>query len=256
MATQISTARKVGRVIKTILKAVIALVLAALMVAMNVVVPSMGMINRMANNMLGYQQSWTTPEGAEDVDAQYYRSDFTEDEITEAEHALDYAIASEGYVLLKNDDATMPFALGTTFSFFSGNVRNLTATQSIMTQFTGASGDQNLLVSAFEDKGLAVNGTLMDFYTSGAGSAYTMGPGSISFGASEDFRINECPLSELQAADGVLDSAQDTVSVFVWRRVAGEGRDMPRSMYNHADNPEDQVKSYIEPDTTELEILQ
>ncbi|MBP3894087.1 MAG: fibronectin type III-like domain-contianing protein [Atopobiaceae bacterium] len=38
--------------------------------------------------------------------------------------------------------------------------------------------------------------------------------------------------------------------------MAGEGRDMPRSMYNHASNHEDQVKSYLEPDTTELEILQ
>ncbi|MBR3383603.1 MAG: glycoside hydrolase family 3 C-terminal domain-containing protein [Atopobiaceae bacterium] len=253
---KISTARKVGRVIKTILKAVVALVLAGLMVVMNVIVPGMGMISRMANNMLGYEQSWTTPEGAEDVDAQYYKSDFTEEEIADAEHALDYAIASEGYVLLKNDDATMPFAQGTMFSFFSENVRNLTATQSIMTQFTGASGDQNLLVDAFEAKGLHVNQELMDFYTQGAGAAYAMGSGSINFGEAEDFRINECPLSELQAAEGVLESAQDTVPVFVWRRVAGEGRDMPRSMYNHADNPDDQVKSYIEPDTTELEILQ
>ena len=256
MAKQISTARKVGRVVKTILKGLLVAVLSVLMVAMNVVLPSQGMIVRMANNMLGYQQSWTTPAEAKDVDAQYYKSDFTEDEIADAERALDYAIASEGYVLLKNDGATMPFEQGTTFSFFSENVRNLTATQSIMTQFTGASGDSNLLRDSFEAAGLHVNDTLMDFYTKGAGAKYKMGPGSISFGASEDFRINECPLSELQAADGVLESAQDTVPVFVWRRVAGEGRDMPRSMYNHADNAEDQVKSYLEPDTTELEILQ
>lgn len=256
MAQQISTARKVGRAIKTIIKAVVALVLVALVFIMNAVVPGMGMITRMANNMLGYQQGWTTPAGAEDVDAQYYKSDFSQDEIADAEHALDYAIASEGYVLLKNDDAVMPFAPGTTFSFFSENVKNLTATQSIMTQFTGASGDQNLLVSAFEAEGLAVNGTLMDFYITGAGKDYTMGPGSINFGEAEDFRINECPLSMLQAADGVLESAQGTVPVFVWRRVAGEGRDMPRSMHNHADNPADQARSYIEPDTAELEILQ
>lgn len=128
MATQISTARKVGRVVKTILKAALALVLSAAMVGVNVVLPRFGMVTRMANNMLGYQQSWTTPSGAEDVDAQYYKSDFSADEIAEAEKALDYAIASEGYVLLKNDEATMPFEQGTTFSFFSENVRNLTAT--------------------------------------------------------------------------------------------------------------------------------
>ena len=96
----------------------------------------------------------------------------------------------------------------------------------------------------------------MDFYTKGAGSKYTMGTGSINFGAAEDFRINECPLSELESADGVLDSTKDTVPVFVMRRVAGEGRDMPRSMYNHATSAEDKAKTYLEPDSTELEILQ
>ena len=256
MATQISTARKVGRVIKTILKAVLALILAGLMTLMNVVVPSMGMISRMANDMLGYQQSWITPAGAEDVDADYYKSDFTAEELDEAEHALDYAIASEGFVLLRNDDATMPFEQGTTFSFFSENVKSLTATQSIMTAFLGTGDGEDALTAAFEARGIHVNQDLMDFYMNGAGSAYSMGSGSINFGEAEDFRINECPLSELQAAEGVLDSAQGTVPVFVWRRVAGEGRDMPRSMYNHADNPEDQVRSYIEPDTTELEVLQ
>jgi beta-glucosidase len=256
MAAKISTARKVGRVVKTILKTVLTLVLSAVLVLMNVVLPSQGMVTRMANNMLGYSQGWTTPEGARDVDAEYYKSDFSADEIADAEKALDTQIASEGYVLLKNDESTMPFAEGTTFSFFSENVKNLTATQSLLTQFTGASGDEDKLTSSFEAKGLHVNGTLMEFYTKGAGSSYKMGPGSISFGASEDFSINECPLSELQAADGVLDSTKDTVPVFVWRRVAGEGRDMPRSMYNHASDPEDQVKSYLEPDTTELEILQ
>ncbi|MBP3884113.1 MAG: glycoside hydrolase family 3 C-terminal domain-containing protein [Olsenella sp.] len=255
MAKQISTARKVGRVVKTILKTALCVVLAALMVVMNAIVPGQGMIVRMANNMLGYDQGWSTPADAKDVNAQYYQSDFTMDELEQAERKLDYQIGSEGFVLLKNDDKTMPFAEGTTFSFFSENVKNLTATQSIMTMFTGASGDTSLLHNSFEKAGLHVNDTLVDFYTKGAGAKYSMGTGSINFGAAEDFRINECPLSELKAADGVLDSAKGTVPVFVWRRVAGEGRDMPRSMYNHADNAEDQAKSYLEPDTTELEIL-
>ena len=179
MAQQISTARKIGRVVKTIVKAALALVLSAAMVGVNVILPRMGMISRMANDMLGYQQSWTTPAGAKDLDADYYKSDFTADELEAAEDALDYAIASEGFVLLKNDDATMPFEQGTTFSFFSENVKNLTATQSIMTMFTGASGDQDKLTASFEAKGLHVNPTLMEFYTKGAGSAYTMGVGSI-----------------------------------------------------------------------------
>ena len=37
---------------------------------------------------------------------------------------------------------------------------------------------------------------------------------------------------------------KNTVPVFVFSRVAGEGRDMPRSMYNHTDVEEDKTKTY------------
>ena len=60
----------------------------------------------------------------------------------------------------------------------------------------------------------------------------------------------------MQAEPGLTDSMQGTVPVFVFSRVAGEGRDMPRSMYNHTDVEEDKTKTYLEPDSVELEILQ
>lgn len=252
----VSRARKVGRVIKTILKSVLVVVLAVAMVGVNIMLPN-SMISRMVNNIAGYQQSWDNSKAnTAGLDLDYYKADYDKDSIGDAEKQLDRQIANEGYVLLKNDGNTMPFEQGTTFSFFGESVKNLTATQSILTQFTGAKGNSNLLKDSFESRGLEVNQTLMDFYTKGAGSKYTMGTGSINFGAAEDFRINECPLSELESADGVLDSTKDTVPVFVMRRVAGEGRDMPRSMYNHATSAEDKAKTYLEPDSTELEILQ
>ena len=252
----VSRARKVGRVIKTILKSVLVVVLAVAMVGVNIMLPN-SMISRMVNNIAGYQQSWDNSKAnTAGLDLDYYKADYDKDSIGDAEKQLDRQIANEGYVLLKNDGNTMPFEQGTTFSFFGESVKNLTATQSILTQFTGAKGNSNLLKDSFESRGLEVNQTLMDFYTKGAGSKYTMGTGSINFGAAEDFRINECPLSELESADGVLDSTKGTVPVFVMRRVAGEGRDMPRSMYNHATSAEDKAKTYLEPDSTELEILQ
>lgn len=252
----VSRARKVGRVIKTILKSVLVVVLAVAMVGANVMLPN-SMISRMVNNIAGYQQSWDNSKAnTAGLDLDYYKADYDKDSIGDAEKQLDRQIANEGYVLLKNDGNTMPFEQGTTFSFFGESVKNLTATQSVLTQFTGAKGNSNQLKDSFESRGFEVNQTLMDFYTKGAGSKYTMGTGSINFGAAEDFRINECPLSELESADGVLDSTKDTVPVFVMRRVAGEGRDMPRSMYNHATSAEDKAKTYLEPDSTELEILQ
>lgn len=54
MAKRISTARKVGRVIKSVLKTVLVVLLSALMVAGNTVLPTYA---RMLNNMLGYEQS-------------------------------------------------------------------------------------------------------------------------------------------------------------------------------------------------------
>ena len=85
---------------------------------------------------------------------------------------------------------------------------------------------------------------------------YGLGVGSVSYGDDEDFSINECPLSVMKAEPGLTDSMKNTVPVFVFSRVAGEGRDMPRSMYNHTDVEEDKTKTYLEPDSTELEILQ
>ena len=94
----------------------------------------------------------------------------------------------------------------------------------------------------------------MDFYTEQS-KTYGLSSGSISFGDAEDFAINEVPLSVLQENTDVLDSAKNTVPVYFLKRVAGEGRDMPRSMYNHAESEEDKAKSYLEPDSTELEII-
>lgn len=248
----VSRARKVGRVIKTILKSALVVVLAALMVAVNMLLPG---YSRMLNNMTGINQSWNNTVSTDGVDLQYNKADYTKDTIGDAEKALDQQIAAEGIVMLKNDDNALPYAAGTTFSFFGENSKLLGASQSIMSMVTGSKPTSDALNSALEAEGFSVNTTLQDFYANGAGKDYSMGSGSVSFGDGEDFSINECPLSVMQDA-GVLDSTKGTTPVFVLRRVAGEGRDMPRSMYNHATSEEDKEKSYLEPDSTELEILQ
>ena len=181
----------------------------------------------------------------EGLDLQYNKPDYTADTIGAAETALANQIAAEGIVLLKNEGNALPLAANTTFSLFSINSTAVTSTDSML-------GGRDLK-TLFEAAGVSINTTLWDFYAGTEG--YGLGTGSISFGDDEDFSIREVPLSALQAAEGVLDSAKGTVPVFVMKRVVGEGRDMPRSMYNHADNPEDQARSYIEPNSTELEVL-
>ena len=258
VAKKISTARKVGRVIKSVLKVAVAIVLVAVLGVANLVLPGvLSSVGRMANNILGYEQHWDNSKANTDgLDLQYSKADYRADTIKDAQKTLDQQIAAEGIVLLQNDDKSLPLAQGTTLSFFGESVKTITASQSMVSQVTGGGAtDTTAFISAFADHGISVNQDLMDFYTTGAGKDYAMGSGSQGYGVSEDFAINECPLSVMRDA-GVLDGAQGTTPVFVLRRVAGEGRDMPRSMYNHAANPADQAKTYLEPDSTELEILQ
>lgn len=207
--------------------------------------------NRMVDNMSGANAKVIDSNGVDTskYDLDYYKSDYKDEaDLKAAEQALDDQIASEGMVLMKNDGILPITDKEVTYSFFSVN-SNTVATQSgIMGMGSGN------LKEEFEASGLKVNDTLWKFY-SGKTSDYGLGSGSVSFGDDEDFKINEVPLSEIVADSKVVDSLQGTIPVYVFKRVAGEGRDMPRSMYNHADNPEDQQKSYIEPDSKELEIL-
>lgn len=234
-----------GKVIRTVLSGVLIAVIVAVMAAVNLVLPS---YDRMVNSLLGYQRSVDNRKAeAEGLDLLYNKSDYTKEEIAAAEVDLNERIAGEGIVLLKNEDDRMPFQRGTTFSFFSANSDNFAS--------GGMLGGGQNLKDVFKDKGFGVNEKLWDFYAKGNGAQYGLASGSISFGDAEDFRINECPLSVLEAEEGLTDSFEGTVPVYVWKRVAGEGRDMPRSMYNHADSMEDRCRSYLEPDATELVLL-
>ena len=246
--------RSVKRVVGIVVSAVLAMVLVAVIVAANTVLPK---FNQIINSYFGVEQSWDNSEAnADGLDLTYNKADYDRGSIAEAEKTLDKDISGEGYVLLKND-GSLPLEAGTTLSFVSGNMRDLGVKAPSMLETTLGieGGSTDALTPAMESAGFSVNKTLTDFYASGKGKDYVMGPGSVSYGDDEDFSINECPLSVMRDA-GVLDSMENTTPVFVLKRVAGEGRDMPRSMYNHAVSAEDRAKSYLEPDSTELEILQ
>lgn len=240
-----------GKIIKTVISAILVVAMVAAIVAANSVLTDN---NRMVNNMMGTSDSKLDNSKAktDGLDLEYNKSDYSKDEIGEAEDELALRIAKEGVVLLKNENNVLPMQNDATFSLFG---RNSTAvkTNNGMMGMLGVGVD---LKTAFEEKGMTVNETLWDFYNSGKGSSYVLGTGSVAFGQDEDFAINECPLSVLQEDASVLESAQGTTPIFVMKRVAGEGRDMPRSMYNHTDIAEDKTKSYLEPDSVELEILQ
>ncbi len=246
--------RSVKRVVGIVVSCVLAAALVAVIVAANTVLPK---FNQIINSYFGVEQSWdNSGVDTSGLDLTYNKADYDRGSIAEVEKTLDQDISGEGYVLLKNDES-LPLEKGTTLSFVSGNSRDLGVKAKSMLETTLGieGGSTDALTPAMEQAGFSVNKTLTDFYASGKGKDYVMGPGSVSYGDDEDFSINECPLSVMRDA-GVLDSMENTTPVFVLKRVAGEGRDMPRSMYNHASSAEDQARSYLELDSTELEILQ
>ena len=219
------------------------LVMAAVLVAANTVLPTYG---RMVTEVLGYRQSYSTPDS--DLDLAYNKPDFAGmEELKAAEQALNEEAEGEGAVLLKHTDGYLPYAQGTRFSLFSRSSASYLA--------GGYAGQGVSLKDALESRGFAVNQELWDFYSTGEGSSYHRGSGSISYGAAEDFAINECPIDVITAQPGLTDTFAGSTAVFVLSRVVGEGRDMPRSMYNHTDIPEDKTKSYLEPDSVELGVL-
>lgn len=205
---------------------------------------------RMANSILnGFDRKVNNSKAdTQGLDLAYNKPDYTPDSIGAAEDDLADRIASEGIVLLKNEAQALPMAADTVFSFVGVNSAKASAGGGML-------GGGTDLMTLFRNAGVGFNETLWAFYQQASQKGYGLASGSISFGDAEDFRINECPLSELKADQNVLDSMEGTVPVYFLKRVAGEGRDMPRSMYNHASSAEDKARTYLEPDSTEREIL-
>ena len=234
-----------GHILHTMFLSILAVLMAVVLILANTLLPTYG---RMVTEVLGYKQAWKTPAEGNNLDLEYNKADYSSaDEIREAQQKLNEQIVGEGTVMLKGDTKHLPYAAGTKFSLFS---------HSSVAYLTGgyvASGIT--LKSALESRGFTVNDTLWDFYTIGNGKDYTRGTGSINFGAAEDFRLNECPIDVITSEPGLEDTFADTTAVFVLSRVVGEGRDMPRSMYNHTDILEDKTKNYLEPDSVELGII-
>lgn len=237
------------RIVKTAISVALAAVIVVAMVLVN---PQLS-TNKLISSLMGYNHQSVDNGNASagDADTNYYTADYTKENIRKAEDKLYDQIASEGTVLLKNDDNELPAQKGTTFSFFSAN----SVDGSSLTQGYLGTPETVTLKSAFTAAGFKVNETLWNYYESGAGKDYGLATGSVNYGDGEDFRINEAPLAALRKESGLLDSVKGTTPVYVLNRVVGEGRDMPRSMYNHADKQEDKEKSYIELDSTETEII-
>ncbi|MDE7405997.1 MAG: glycoside hydrolase family 3 C-terminal domain-containing protein [Clostridiales bacterium] len=185
------------------------------------------------------------------ADVNYVKSDFASaSELYEYEENLVAQIAQEGVTLLEND-GLLPLAKGTMLSLFSHSSVDLVSGGS-----GSGSGSFELtltLKQGLEDAGLKVNETLWNFYESGNGSKYKRGVGVINYGVDLDWRINECPISEIKSDSAVVSSFGDSVAMFVLSRTGGEGGDLARDMAAYSGKS---GSHYLEPDETELGVIE
>lgn len=207
------------------------------------------------------------------VDANYYTSDYSNgEELLTASEKLAVQIASEGFVLLKNEDNTLPLQESEKNVSFFGR----TSVDPIYTGAGSAATESSPVdyKTAFEADGFTVNGALYDFYANHKISTETvktqmmtgMGPmdveytgrGFISAMGAATF-VNDI-IAEVPVADypeELKDSFAEyngAAIVFIGR-VGGEGCDLPIDMSEHATTEADKSKTYLELDSRELDML-
>lgn len=239
------------RIIKTVITVVFILVL---VVGLAVVNPQLK-TNKILSNLLNLNHqnidNSHIATQAKGMNLNYYQADYTKENIKAAEDKLAAEIAGQGVVLLKNDDSMLPMRSGTQLSLFSAN-----SVKSNVVSIKLPNGIKSVNAkSVLEQEGFKVNKKLWNYYSKGAGKKYGLASGSVNFGEKENFRINEASINTLSKEDGLLESVKNTTPVYVLSRVAGEGRDMPRSMYNHATTDQDKKRSYLEPNSDELSVI-
>ena len=109
---------KARKIVRTSIASVLIALTLAVVIAANIMIPpNLNVINGFLGDSGGTVVE--LPDGyTEALDLQYNKADYTAEEMAAVEQALNEEIVGEGVVLLKNEDGNMPFAQGTTFSFF------------------------------------------------------------------------------------------------------------------------------------------
>ena len=151
---------------------------------------------------------------------------------------------------MNNKDANkgLPLEKGNKLSLFSTSSIDLLAGGT----GSGVSTMSSDMRSALIEQGFDINEELWKFYSDNS-KEYKRGEGSIMYGGSENWSITECPIADI--ASTAKEEAIGTTPIFFISRTGGEGRDLARYMGNWTDTTDDKNKHYLEPNSTELEII-
>ncbi len=243
MAKNKKPATKRAAVTLTTILGIVIVILLAIMIALPFV----------ANYFDGVLRDFigTTTSGASDGEMTYNNPAYDSfDELYAAEQKYVREAAGEGFVLLKNDGG-LPVQTSADskakIAFFSQSSVDLI----IGGTGSGTSSSDVTLKEAFEDCNFDVNEDLWNYYLK---SGYERG-GVDLFGCS--WAINEVPWEVLSSKVNNFSSiaSNNTTAVFIMSRAGGESHDEARYMGSYATTDEDKDKSYLEPDSVELDVI-
>lgn len=162
-------------------------------------------------------------------------------------------LAEEGFVLLKNENATLPLNKGARISVFSKNSVNLSYGGSGSGGFD-TSNNKNLYES-LNDAGFVINPTLKNFYESSqSGPVRTANSSDLDNGDNQKIATAETPQSKY--TDAVRNSYADysDAALVVITRIGGEGFDLPRYQ-GDSEGAVSLDSHYLELDQNEIDLL-
>ena len=160
------------------------------------------------------------------TNARYYTDYMTLEEEQQIAKDLAIEVASEGFVLLKNENNVLPLAKGGKVSLFGmHSVSLIASTSGSAGGSTGANGiAESTLQMAMEKAGYRVNAKLVDLYT----KHKTLGTTS-----------NELPMSYYSAATISSYNGYGDAAIIVFSRTGSEGGDKLVSNVTDHSNPRD-----------------
>lgn len=178
------------------------------------------------NMVLGVESGKTVGDEGE----VHFEADFTNSkEQQDSAEAICESVEANGAVLMLNRENALPLAQGSKVTLVSQNSVNFVY---------GGSGSGGMdtsaamsLKDALEEDGFAVNPTMWNFYSTGAGKDYGRKQDSGSLNNYifnyANFAINEVPMSAYSDAEWNSIADYGDAAIMVISRVCGEGTDIP-----------------------------
>lgn len=238
--------RKAWKIIKRVFAVFLVLVAVLLSAATAVAIPLSNNYAAMVSMALG--QSTVEKKGGSNP--QYYESAYSSEEaVAVSAEEMCKELEREGMVLLKNEDQTLPLAQGAKVSLLGQNSVDLVyggaGAGSVDTSKAGN------LRQSMESAGFEVNGTLWDFYETGAGAAYRKEVPSVT--GAGNLAAHEVPQAEY--TQDVFQSMEEysDAGIVVIGRGGSESMDLPAAYLEFTQEELDLIKMAKERfDTTVL----